>query len=303
MPYLTEDEQEFFDTNGYVKLSNVIPEANCEAVIDAIWEFTGKRPDDRDSWYAPPEGMDDYWDHQGGGMIEMYHHQTMWDNRQHPGLYQAFAEVLGREDLNVSIDRVNMTPPVREDTPELDNSFIHWDTDTSDLPERPVHQGGTERVPHGVQGVLYLDDTSEKQGGFQAVPSLYRELDEWIAEQPEGRDPRNPDFDPDEYEVEAIAGEQGDLLIWDSLLPHGNGHNEADRPRFAQYISMMPTRWSDTEWRDTRVESWREREPPETGSMPGDPREREKRHAVADLTPLGRKLLGVDPWSGWLDAQ
>ena len=79
--------------------------------------------------------------------------------------------------------------------------MIHWDTDTSKQP-----------VSFGVQGVLYLTDTSEEQGGFQCVPGFQRIFDEWVQTQPEDRNPRRPDLEG--LEVKSIAGKAGDLVIW-----------------------------------------------------------------------------------------
>jgi hypothetical protein len=286
MSTITEEDLAFFRRNGYVRVRGAAPKENCERVIQEIWEFTGKSPEDREGWYSPPEGMTEFWGHQSGGMVEMYHHQALWDNRQHPRLHQAFAGVLGTKELWVSMDRVNMTPPGRADHPELDSYFVHWDTDTSELPS-PLPR------PHGVQGVLYLADTSEDQGGFHCVPSIYRDLEEWIKSQPSGRDPRTPDVG--DHKVRPIPGEAGDLIIWDRLLPHGNGHNDSDEPRFAQYITMSPAHPEKIEARQPFIESWRTRDTPP--GFPGDPRGWEKEHGrTAELTPLGRKLLGVDPW-------
>lgn len=299
MPIIDAAEREFFEENGYVKLEGVVPEDHCEAVIDAIWDHLGHDRDDPDTWYEPPEGLDEPF--SAAGMIELYHHPAMWNVRQHPTVYQAFAELLGDEHLWTSIDRVNMTPPRREEHPELDASFVHWDVDTSDLPEIEVQSGGTPQVPYGVQGVVYLDDTTETQGGFCCVPSLYAELEEWVEDQPEDRDPFSPDLEG--YEVEAIPGGQGDLLIWDRLLTHGNGSNEADEPRYAQYVLMYPERFADRESRETRVRSFREREAPSGDAFPGDPRGWEKDNPPAELTSLGEKLLGAAPWPGWLEAK
>lgn len=295
MVIITESDREFFEQNGYVKIPGAVPEENCEAVIEAIWEFMGKDRDDSDEWYTPPEGMNEHWAGQSGGMVELYHHQSLWNNRQHPRVYQAFAEVLGEENLWVSIDRCNMTPPRREEYLELNNEFIHWDIDTTDLPS-PLPK------PCGVQGVLYLDDTDEEQGGFQCVPSIYREIEDYIDSRSDDADPFSPDLAG--HEIVTPPGEKGDLVIWDRLLPHGNGQNHADSPRFAQYILMEPAAFWNAEKRERRIESWRERETPATEGyqFPGDPREREKQHEIAELTPLGRKLLGLDPWPGWLDA-
>ena len=163
-----------------------------------------------------------------GGMVEIYQHQALWDNRQYPKVHQAFAEIWGDEKLWVSLDRANMKPPAREDRPEWCNKgMIHWDVDTTQQP-----------VAFGVQGVLYLTDTAEDQGGFQCVPGFHRMFDEWVKTQPADRNTRKPNLTG--LTVESIAGQAGDLLIWHRLLAHGNGHNRSDRPRLAQYITMKP---------------------------------------------------------------
>jgi hypothetical protein len=90
----------------------------------------------------------------------------------------------------------------------------------------------------------------------------------------------------------------GDLLIFNSLLTHGIRPNTSeDKARVAQYISMTPADGSNEEIRQRRIESWRERRAPEGFAFPGDPREWERtKYKTAELTPLGRKLLGLDPW-------
>ena len=216
-------------------------------------------------------------------MVEMYQHQAIWDNRQHPRVHQAFAEIWGEEKLWVSLDRANMKPPAREDKPDWNNrGMIHWDLDTSQQP-----------IQFGVQGVLYLTDTAEDQGGFQCVPGFNNTFEEWVKTQPEDRNPHHPDLTG--LDVRSIPGKAGDLLIWHRLLAHGNGHNTSDKPRLAQYITMSPACTEDEAARQARVASWQERRP--MPNWPGDPRAWEKeKQQTAELTPLGKKLLGVDLW-------
>ena len=160
--------------------------------------------------------------------------------------------------------------------------MIHWDVDTSQDP-----------IPFGVQGVLYLTDTSVDQGGFQCVPGFHRTFEDWVKTQPDDRNPRQPDLDG--LTVEAIAGKAGDLLIRHRLLAHGNGRNTADRPRLAQYITLSPANSDDEAMREERATAWRECRP--APRWPGDPRRREERQGErAELTELGRKLLGVEVW-------
>jgi hypothetical protein len=285
MSVLSAEDKSFFDENGYVIVHDAVPPENLTAMVDAIWAFLGADPDDPDTWYRiqPREKEPDK---KGpislAGMVEIYQHQAIWNNRQHPRVHGAFADIWGTEELWVSLDRANMKPPVRADHPEWNHEgFIHWDADTSKLP-----------VPFGVQGVLYLTDTGENQGGFQCVPGFPKRFDEWVRTQPADRNPSRPDLTG--LDVKSIPGKAGDLLIWHRLLPHGNGHNTSDRPRLAQYITMSPA-GRRPEGAEERISAWRERRP--TPRWPGDPRGWEHRtQPVATLTPLGRKLLGLDPW-------
>jgi ectoine hydroxylase-related dioxygenase (phytanoyl-CoA dioxygenase family) len=265
------------EKNGYVVVPGVVPRQNLNAVVADIFRHTGADPDKRESWYLP--GII-----SRAGMVEMYQFQSMWDNRQFPALYDVFRQVMCTEQLWVSLDRANMKPPADPRHPEIDDSFIHWDTDTSKYPD----------IPFRVQGVLALTDTDDSMGGFQCVPELYRQLADWIKRQAADRHPRKPDLTG--YEITKVVMQAGDLVVWSTLLPHGNGHNLSDRPRLAQYITMSPAREDDDDARQKRIDSW-QRHLPGPG-FPGDARKNEVllEPQSATLTALGRKLLGSDRW-------
>lgn len=281
---LSPEDHEFFATNGFVRVRNAAPKEELDAVIEAIWAFLEMDPSNPEDWYREPV--------RPNGMVEIYQHQALWNTRQNPRIYQAFTEILGTEKLWVSFDRACFKPPRHRDHPEYDHKgFIHWDADTTKLP-----------LPLAVQGVLYLADTDADQGGFQCVPELFRNFDSWLRTQPPDRNPSVPDLTG--FEIEPIPGKAGDLVIWNRLLAHGNGHNVSNRPRFAQYITMYEAEpQSDEEdgWggrREERIRQWRERRSPNARWAPGDPRHWERIHCqTAELTPLGRKLLGLASWA------
>jgi hypothetical protein len=285
MPVLTPEDHTFFADNGYLVVPNSVPQENLEAMVAGVWRFLGMDPNNPEDWYRPPLTR--------GCMAEMYQTQEMWNNRQHPKLHQVFSEILGTEKLWVSFDRCNMKPPARPEHPEYDHKgFMHWDMDVSNPPFSF----------RGVQGVLYLTDTAANQGGFQCIPGAHKLLDEWMfARKPEERN-RGLDMEAMGLTATPIVGKAGDLVIWDTRLPHGNGHNTSDRPRLAQYISMHrapqpPLSEEQEARRQERIRQWREHAAPRNRTFPGDERwEEERNGATAELTPLGRKLLGLDFW-------
>ena len=282
MGVLSDAELAFWHENGYVILREAVPKADAEAVVDAIWDFMEMDRHDPATWYSGPENEYGMLELSRSGMVELYQHQSLWNNRQNPRIYGAFVDIWGREDLWVTIDRVNLNPPAR--TEEDFAGFVHWDIDTSLRP-----------LPFGVQGVLALVDVSEDQGGLQLVPGFHRQFEQWVQTQPADRDVRKPDISG--YALVKPAMQAGDLVIWHSLLPHGTARNNADRPRLAQYISMFPAQTDDEALRQERVSSWRERRPRVGPAFPGDPRRWEILHGqTAELTPLGEKLLGLSAW-------
>ncbi|MEX0954086.1 MAG: phytanoyl-CoA dioxygenase family protein [Rhizobiaceae bacterium] len=280
---LSEADWRHWITKGYVIVRQAVPAENAQRLADLLWVFDAKDPDDPDTWYAPQRRPHVRPELNNAGMVEIYNHQYLWDNRMEERVYDAFVDIWDREDLWVAIDRANLNPPKREKgNPE---GFIHWDVDTKQRP-----------LPIGVQGVLSLKKQDAETGGFQCVPYLFEHFDEWVKTQPEDRNPILPDMTG--LERENISMEAGDLLIFNSLLAHGVRPNHSDgKVRMAQYISMYPAEHDNEAERQERIRLWRELDHPKRPDFPGDPREWEKHNAeTAKLTPLGEKLLGLQAW-------
>ncbi|MBE7177104.1 MAG: phytanoyl-CoA dioxygenase family protein [Mucilaginibacter polytrichastri] len=279
---LSESDWAFWLENGYVIVRNAVPRAQAAETAAFLWEFEEKDPDDQQTWYTPPRAEMQMKELTNTGMVEVYNHQTLWNNRQMPRVHDAFADIWGTEKLWVTIDRANLNFPLR---PGFEyKGFIHWDYDP-------------ETRPQNVQGVLALaDQNDENMGGFQCIPELYRTYDTWKLTQPEDRNHFRPDTSG--FHLEKVKLNAGDLLIFNSTQPHGIRPNlSADKVRIAQYISMMPAEQENTTMREWRISSWKNRIAPEGYAFPGDPRNWEKsKYPTAELTSLGKKLLGLENW-------
>ncbi len=281
---LSEEDWDFWIHNGYIVIKQAISKEQAQKTAAFIWEFDEKDPNDPTTWYAPPRAEMQMKELAGTGMVEVYNHQLLWDNRSAQRVYDAFVDVWGMEELWCTIDRANLNFPSKKG-PEY-TGFIHWDYDP-------------ETRPQNVQGVLALNDqTDENMGGFQCIPELYRTYDTWKLTQPEDRDRFQPDYSMFKDQVEKVSMEAGDLLIFNSTEPHGIRPNRTnDKVRIAQYISMMPAQEEDQNLRTWRVNSWKNRTAPEGYAFPGDPRNWEKnKYRTAQLNKLGKKLLGLDRW-------
>jgi len=279
---LSEADWQFWITNGYIVIKNAVPKEQVEKLAGFLWEFEEKDPTDPSTWYAPPRAEMQMKELTNTGMVEVYNHQYLWENRQWPKVHQAFTDIWGTEKLWVTIDRANLNLPIR---PGFEyKGFIHWDYEP-------------ETKPQNVQGVLALaDQTDENMGGFQCIPELYRTYDSWKLTQPDDRDHFKPDTTG--FDIVKVKMNAGDLLIFNSLQPHGIRPNRSgDKVRIAQYISMMPAEEDNDQLRQWRIHSWKERKAPEGFAFPGDPRGWEQtKYETAVLSDLGKKLLGLERW-------
>lgn len=277
---LSKEDWQFWIENGYVIIKNAVPREQALKTAQFIWEFEEKDPNDPATWYAPPRAEMKMKELTNTGMVEVYNHQYLWDNRQTQRVYDAFVDIWGTEKLWVTIDRANLNFPLR---PGYEyKAFIHWDYDP-------------ETKPQQVQGVLALvDQTDENMGGFQCIPELFRTYDTWKLTQPADRNRFQPDTTGFEDKIVKVKMEAGDLLIFNSSQPHGIRANNSNKVRVAQYISMMPAEEENAALKEWRVNSWKNRVAPEGYAFPGDPRQWEQtKYNTATLTDLGEKILGA----------
>jgi hypothetical protein len=253
---------EQFRRDGYVRVSAVADEPHLQAMRSEICAFHGIDLDRSETWSRMPA---DSWD-----IVPIHQSQASWDNRSLARVHAAFTAVLGTHRLWVSMDRSGFKAPAAL-WPERGPSPIHVDVE----PPGPAELQ--------VQGMLYLTDCDPGGGSFECVPSM---LNAPITQ-------REPKIG--EHPIVSIPGRAGDLVIWNARLPHRGGMNTGNRPRLVQYLSMRPAKtdpaaaWERVElWRNKRVPSnWRGWPASVRDPEPGPP---------ATLSPLGRRLLGLDKW-------
>jgi hypothetical protein len=223
-PVFDERDLAFWEENGYVALHEAVSIENCRAAEDAIWEFLQMNRDDPATWYGCTQGHS-IW-------VPLLHHPAIEANRRAPRIARAFEQLWKRSDLWMTVDQSGFNPPERSDWP-FPGPHLHFDV-SLELP-----------IPLGMQGLLYLTDTSVEQGAFRCVPGFHRNVGGWLNSLPSDADPRLQDLEA--LGAVPIAGRAGDLIIWHQALPHGSSPNRSTRPRIVQYLSMRP---ADAEHRD-----------------------------------------------------
>jgi hypothetical protein len=245
--------REFWEENGYVLVPNAAPLENLEAVKRDIFEFLGGSRDEPNSWYVEVQQDGSPVSAYGkGGMVQMFQTQGLWNNRQHPRIHRAFAELYDTEELVVSIDRANLKPPQRPQNPGWGEAgTMHWDM--------PPEQLGSPKMPEMVriQGVLYLEDTPANGGGFVCVPKFHKEFGAWVSSIPEEDRGKNFSQQPSLAHLQpvAIEGKAGDLVsAFTALTWPFNPHIPAapTHPAAGVGVAQSGTRSSHTATARTR---------------------------------------------------
>ena len=108
---LSPADWQHWTSKGYVIVREAVPQANVQRLVDLLFEFDEKDPDDPSTWNAPQRREHRMKELNNSGMVEIYNHQYLWDNRQEQRVYDAFVDVWDRTDLWVVIDRANLNPP------------------------------------------------------------------------------------------------------------------------------------------------------------------------------------------------
>lgn len=215
---LDEADINHWNEHGYVIIREAVSANDCKNSIQAICDFINIKQDDAATWYHPHPARQ-------GIMVQLFQHSALEKNRLSPKIRAAYEQLWGRKDLWVNTDRVGFNPPETEKW-KFPGPGLHWDV-SLELP-----------IPFGLQGILYLSDTSANQGAFTLVPGFQHSIESWLNNLGPTINPRTEDM----YALGAkpIVANAGDFIIWHQALPHGSSPNRAGLPRFVQYINYAP---------------------------------------------------------------
>lgn len=223
---LSAGEVRHFEEHGYLVLRGVVPQSQCTAARQAIWDYLGASADTSASWYQQHPG-------KRGLMLQFSDHPALEDNRHCAHIRHAFQQLYGSGTrIYPSIDKVSFNPP---QTPEhrFAGSALHWDVSLQ-LP-----------IPFKLQGMLYLSDCPAQHGAFHCVPGFQHRIADWLRGVPPGAAPR--EWAVEQLQPVAVEGRAGDFIVWHQALPHCATPNHGPAPRMVQYLTYLPDDCPDQE--------------------------------------------------------
>jgi len=186
-------------------------------------------------------------------------------------VYRVAVQLLGSSRLRVSDGSLGITLRNASGDDVL-SQRLHLDASVP--PELPQFHFTPQELQVG--GCYYLSDVEPTGGGIHVVPGGHKIVEERARGQVDGRQQYHrwkqiTDM-PESIEV---TGEAGDFALLHHLMPHAASHNRLPRPRVAQFTRHIREDHAHYAGR-----------PPATYNS---------RQLVA-MTPLGRQLLGLEPW-------
>eukprot|EP00930_Biecheleria_cincta_P031990 TRINITY_DN2219_c0_g1_i2.p1 TRINITY_DN2219_c0_g1~~TRINITY_DN2219_c0_g1_i2.p1 ORF type:complete len:317 (+),score=40.64 TRINITY_DN2219_c0_g1_i2:166-1116(+) len=253
----------FFNEFGFVVISRVLTAEECDATFEEFWDWR-----ERDGLLrSNPATWEPYWKNQRFGRLGIMgnfsdiHSLRQLSNRQNDQVHEAFARVLGTHKLWVDHDRLGVMRPTVDidlhdgDGPRIMESWrtlsnwLHLDCNpTEGFASIGSFADSGSKIDFGktliIQGLLTLTDATVVDGGFHCVPGSHNISTDWAANNQLHGTRNNmqvPQGDRLHEFVQQIPIRKGCLLVWNSLLFHGNHPNSSERFRAVQYIRCMPT--------------------------------------------------------------
>ncbi|MFE7572373.1 phytanoyl-CoA dioxygenase family protein [Streptomyces sp. NPDC057539] len=268
VPSLTDEEVERFHRDGYLLLKGVISRTDAERCRRHVVGMMNA-----DLTLPMP------WMSRFGRIkpLQTDFSETFADPEliplfQNERLYGAARQLLESDRLRVFDGSLAIT--IRHDVGGPYSQPLHLDVRVP----TEVSQFRLDIREMELAGCFYLTDVKPTGGGICVVPGGHRLVMEAARAHPTGRLLhdfwRDIQGFPDPVE---IVAEAGDFILTHFLMPHTASHNRLPNARVAQFL-----RWV----RDDHVYGIAD-------EVPDDRYDAAQRGA---MSPLGRRLFGVDPW-------
>ena len=180
-----------------------------------------------------------------------------------------------------------------------------------------------------IQCFVSLSDSIEpSRGGFEAAREFHQTFHQWVQHRPPTKVVQKmngtittivempapcigeythirPTEDRDVMDrVQHIPVRAGSVVFWDNRIPHANAYRHAGHvPRAVIYCSFLPNIDLNRQYVHQQWMKWKMGQPPtdtwihvDKSTPDGKERQDMPNHDY-NFTPLGRKLMGIDPWS------
>lgn len=269
---LTDDEVSFFDEDGYVLVKGCLSRGECERYRRIILDMVSRDLTIPAHWHAnagriKPMKEDGKQSFEDPELLPLLFNER---------LYAAAVQLLGDHrlrafdaSLGITIRNDASKDTVLSQTPHLDCS----------VPALEPFLFTPEEVQVG--GCYYFTEVLPTGGGIHVMRGGHRWVEEQVRAQGgglAGRQLNNSWKRLPGVETVEVTGEEGDFALLHHLMPHAASHNRLPQARVAQFT------------RFTRADH------PHYPQKPAEP-DRWSAEQTAAMTPLGRRLLGVEPWS------
>lgn len=214
---LSQAQLETYARDGYILLSDLIPEDTATAAEQAIWGCMQARPDDRATW---PDG--NYAKgHDRAEIIACYTDVFL----------QAAAELCGNPLDSIKAPSgalaINIFP-----------SEAPWQTPGPHI-DHAIKEHGHKIFPRPfrVATMAFLNDVAERGGGTAVWPGSHRQI-EALAHSDEERYQDMWALNQDLQQAElreplVLTPRRGDVLFYDYLCAHAGSINNSPHPRLA----------------------------------------------------------------------
>ena len=271
---LSEESVEAFFRYGYLLLPSVLTPAEVERYSRAIVDMVPRDLTVPEDWHASAGRLKPYQRTSGGTPDDTVDTPDLLPLLCNERLYQVAAQLLGSAHLRVFDGSVGITMRNMSDPQRELSQTLHIDASVPKTVDQFL--GTPEELQVG--GCYYLTDVEPGGGGIHVVPGGHRWVAEEAAKDPKGRHLHEDWKRIPEVETIEVTGRAGDFAILHHLMPHAASHNRRPRARLAYFVRYI------------RCDH----------AHGGDAKSAKRSYSDAQLaamSPLGRKLLGVDPWN------
>jgi hypothetical protein len=268
-PVLTEAEVERFFGDGYLLIKGVLTREEAAHCRDVILNMIPSDLSIPPHWTIHGGRIKPYLPN-GSHTMDLPELMFLYGNEK---VYAAAVQLLGCRELRVFDASLAIT--LRNDvTDKTLSQSLHLD---ASVPGDLDFTFEPDELQVG--GGFYFTDVPPRGGGLHVVPGGHRRVEAICRQHGPGsrrlfRQWKRLEGFPDTVE---ITGEAGDFVIHHHMMPHAASHSRLPRPRVVRFQRYIRTQNRHGLIRPARPDRFN------AGQLQG-------------LSPLGRRLLGLDPW-------